>query len=98
MDKLSINGWAWEFLRRNKKYIDALNKLEQAVKSGNWNDKCEMILSKLKRLVSPTGLLIERISGNECAANRGKFLTLKLPYYKGDEADYHLELMIESFY
>lgn len=41
MDKLSEDGWAWEFLRRDKKYLDWFRKYEKIVAAGAWNDECE---------------------------------------------------------
>ena len=84
MDSLS-SGWKWEFLRRNKKYIEAFNNLEQSVKSGDWNDGCEKILSELQGIASSAGLLIGKMS---CVLKdvRAKFLILKLPPFKGHMA------------
>lgn len=84
MDSLS-NGWKWEFLRRNKKYIEAFNKLEQAINAGDWNDRCEKLLSELQGIVSPSGLAIGRISSWH-NNDKSKFLILKLPPYKGHMA------------
>jgi hypothetical protein len=86
MDRLPMNGWAWEFVRRNEKYIEAFIKLEEKVKKGVWNDECNKILSELQNVASPTGLLIGRVSSNMHKTDRGNFLTLNLPPYEGDRA------------
>lgn len=86
MDKLPMNGWAWEFLRRNKEYIEAFNKLEELVAGDVWNDECKERLSELQRLASNTGLLIGRISSPLNNEKRKYYLTLKMPPYEGDKA------------
>lgn len=86
MDKLPMKGWAWEFLRRNKKFMDAFNKLEELVEGGVWSDECKERLSELQRLASNTGLLIGRISSPLNNESRKYYLTLKMPPYEGDKA------------
>jgi hypothetical protein len=89
MDKLPMKGWAWEFLRRNKEYIDAFRKLEKVAKPDVWNDKCDTILSELKSIIIPSGLFIGRMSLTVNKTVTRNYLALKLPPYKGNKASYN---------
>ena len=85
MDSLPMEGWAWEFVRRNKKYIEAFNELEKTVKAGAWNDECNKRLSELRKVALPNGLVICRVS-SVWEADKENLLILKLPPYEGERA------------
>jgi hypothetical protein len=85
MDKLPMKGWAWEFLRRNKQYIEAFIQLEELVKGDSWNDECQKRLSELQGIASPFGMLTGRSSHTLNETERLNYLTFQLPPYKGDK-------------
>jgi hypothetical protein len=86
MNRLPMKGWAWEFLRRNKQYIEAFSRLEEKIKENVKNDDCGKILTEIGRIANPYGLLIGRTSFKLGEADRGNLLTLELPPYQGDKA------------
>jgi hypothetical protein len=82
MDHLPMNGWAWEFVRRNGQYIEAFIELEKLTKSGVWNDVCDKMLSKMSAVASPGGLIIMGRTRSVSQFDEKKFLKYKLPPYK----------------
>lgn len=79
MDGLSMNGWAWEFVRRNKQYIEAFRELEKLVNLCCWNDECDKRLSEISKISIPAGLFFGPISN----ADRENFLAVKPPFTGG---------------
>jgi hypothetical protein len=57
MDSLPMNGWAWEFVRRNRQYIETFIELEKLVKSGVWNDECDKRYSELSKVAIHAALI-----------------------------------------
>jgi hypothetical protein len=85
-----MEGWAWEFFRRNRQYIEAFSKLEKEVEGGVWNDESKATFSKLFTIVSDNNLLFVNLTF-EGDVDRENFLVMQPPppshYYYEEQED-----------
>jgi hypothetical protein len=86
MENLPMQGWGWEFVRRNKQYIKIFNKLEKLAEKDVWNDECIKMTTEVCRLAFPLGPLIGGRCSGVIKADRKNYIILKRPPFTGHEA------------
>ena len=77
MDSLPMEGWAWEFVRRNKKYIDTFSELGKMAPLGVWNDECKKRFSELLTITGPAALLLRGVLKETDIENYLAFISSK---------------------